>query len=252
MESFATLGDNTRLHYEVFGQGVPVITIHGWLGTPRIDLGHVNDWLSEKYHVYSPTLRGFGQSRPPQRDFPIDFYERDADDILTFMDALSIKKAHLIGYSDGGEAVLIAAGKQPDRFYSVIAWGAVGYFGDAMRPAAERLAPATFLENKPDVMALHGITDAQAFVANWIEAVIGIIENGGDVSLNFAKHITAPLLLMLGDKDILNPQEYGQKLADTAQNGQLVMIENCPHEIQKHQWDALKSYIAPFLHSHTS
>lgn len=251
MEAYVNISTGVRLHYEHLGQGAPVVTVHGWLGTPRRDLGTVNDWLATSYQVYSPTLRGFGQSRPPQRDFPIDFYERDADDILAFMDALGIEKVHLLGYSDGGEAAIIAAGKQPERFQSVIVWGAVGYFGEAMRPAAERLAPATFLENKPDEMAMHGITDAKAFVADWISAVVGLIDRGGDVSVGFAPQITAPLLLMLGDQDTLNPQEYGQRLADMAPNGQLMMVDDSPHEIQKHQFEILKTQIAQFLETNS-
>ena len=40
---FADLSD-FKMHYEESGTGVPLIVVHGWLGTARTDLGHVIDW----------------------------------------------------------------------------------------------------------------------------------------------------------------------------------------------------------------
>lgn len=247
---FADCSTGVRLFYEDQGSGPPVIAVHGWLGTARTDLGNVIDWLSADYRVIGPSLRGYGQSRPPQRDFPNDFYYRDADDLLAFMDALNIDKAHLFGYSDGGEVALIAAGKQPERFYSVATVGSVGYFGPEMRPVAQRSAPATFLSNDPDLMALHGITNAKAFVADWIRAVVHMIDRGGDVSLSLAPNITAPVLLMLGDKDTLNPQVYGQRFIDAVPDGRLLMFD-AGHPIHDEQWDAFTTALGRFLSENT-
>ncbi|MEL6270841.1 MAG: alpha/beta hydrolase [Chloroflexota bacterium] len=246
---FADLSTGVRLHYEDVGEGTPVIAIHGWLGTARTDLGNVIDWLSESYRVIGPTLRGYGQSRPPQRDFPNDFYYRDADDVLALMDALEIEKAHIIGYSDGGEVALICTGKQPERFLSVTTWGSVGYFGPEMRPAAQRSAPATFLSNDPELMARHEITNAKAFVADWISAVVYMIDRGGDVSLSMAPNITCPVLLMLGDKDTLNPEKYGQRFVDVAPNARLVMFKDTGHPVHDEQWEQFTKTVGPFLKS---
>ncbi|MEM6526767.1 MAG: alpha/beta hydrolase [Chloroflexota bacterium] len=248
---FADLSTGVRLHYEDAGDGTPVIAIHGWLGTARTDLGNVIDWLSESYRVIGPTLRGYGQSRPPQRDFPNDFYDRDADDVLALIDALNIEKAHIIGYSDGGEVSLICAGKQPERFLSATTWGSVGYFGPEMRPAAQRSAPATFLSNDPELMARHEIINAKAFVADWISAVVHMIDRGGDVSLSMAPHITCPVLLMLGDKDTLNPEKYGQHFVDATPNARLVMFKDTGHPVHDEQWEQFTKTVGPFLKSAT-
>ena len=107
------------LHYEDTdpnGDLTPVILIHGMLGTARGHLGHVIDWLAAQgFRAIGVTLRGYGQSLPKPRDFPNNFYHRDCDDLLAFMNAIDIPKAHLIGYSDGGEVALIAAGIAPSR-----------------------------------------------------------------------------------------------------------------------------------------
>jgi len=118
----------------------PVILIHGMLGTARTHMGHVMDWLhGQGFHVIGLTLRGYGKSQPKPRDFPDRFYERDAEDLLAFIDALSIERAHLIGYSDGGAIALIAAGRASERIASCIAIGAVGHFGPELRTLFQRL-----------------------------------------------------------------------------------------------------------------
>ncbi|MBE0691208.1 MAG: alpha/beta hydrolase, partial [Anaerolineae bacterium] len=214
---FVEIETGACLHYEDVGHGEPLIALHGMLGTARGHLSQVIDYLSADYRVLGPTLRGYGQSTPKPRDFPVDFYHRDARDVLAFMDALGVEQAHIIGYSDGGETALSAAGLAPERFKSVVSWGAVGYFGPAMRPFAQRLYPATWMT--AEEKALHGIADADAFALAWVHAVKTMIDAGGDVSLSLAPSIDAPLLLMLGERDLLNPREYGQNYVGRTKNG---------------------------------
>jgi valacyclovir hydrolase len=237
-----------RLHYEDVGDGAPLIALHGFLGTGRADLGSVIDWLSADagggYHVLAPSLRGYGESLPKPRDFPVDFYRRDARDVLAFMDALGIERAHLFGYSDGGETAMMAAGLQPGRFKSVMTVGAVGYFGPAMRPVAQAMYPATWLTEAEK--ARNHITDPDAFVLGWINAVKTLIDQGGDVSLSLAANITCPVLLMLGERDTLNPQDYGQNFIDRTPNGRLVMFPT-GHAIHDQDWDGFQRIVGEFL-----
>jgi valacyclovir hydrolase len=239
-----------RLDYEDAGVGVPLIALHGMLGTGRADLANVIDWLSDEqrpggsYHVLAPSLRGYGESLPKPRDFPPDFYRRDALDVLAFMDALGIEEAHLFGYSDGGETALMAAGLQPKRFKSVMTVGAVGYFGPAMRPIAQAMYPATWMTEEEK--ARSHITDPDAFALGWINAVKAMIDSGGDVSLSLAPNITCPVLLMLGERDTLNPREYGQNFIDRTPNGRLVMFQT-GHPIHKEDWEGFKRVVGEFL-----
>ena len=116
---YLDIATGARLEYvdtDPAGSDRPVlIAIHGMLGTARTHLGHVIDWLAPDYRVLGPSMRGYGQSRPKPRDFPPDFYRRDTLDLLAFMDALGIERAHVMGYSDGGEIALMAGGMAPER-----------------------------------------------------------------------------------------------------------------------------------------
>jgi valacyclovir hydrolase len=243
---FVDLATGARLHYEESGSpgAPPLIALHGMLGTARLHVGRVIDWLSADYHVYGPTLRGYGESTPKPRDFPLNFYHRDADDVLAFIDALNIPQTHLLGYSDGGETALVAAGKQPQRFRSVAVWGAVGCFGPAMRPSVQRMYPADWL--KPEAMALHGLTDANAFALGWVNATKHMIDSGGDVSLSLADKIACPVLLMLGDQDKLNPEEYAREFVQRAPQGQLRMFA-CRHAVHDERWAEFQRTLGEFL-----
>jgi valacyclovir hydrolase len=231
------------------GEDKPVaVVLHGLLGTARKDLDNVIDWLKPDYRVIGPSLRGYGGSTPKPRLFPPDFYQQDARDVLAFMAALGIDKAHLLGYSDGGEVSLLAAGTNSARFHSVTVWGAVGYYGPAMRPVVQRMFPGDWITQEE--RDLHGIDNVDSFVLGWIQSVRKIIDAGGDLSLSLAPQIIAPLLMLLGTQDTLNPASYGQRYVDRAPQGRLEMVE-CGHAIHDQSWEDFKALVGPFLASNT-
>ncbi len=230
------LPTGATLHYEDShpqSEHIPVILIHGLLGTARGHLGHVMDWLvNEGYRVIGITLRGYGESQPKPRRFPNNFYHQDANDVMALMDALSISKAHLIGYSDGGEVILIAIGEHPHRFVSAIAIGAVGYYSPELRPIFQRTYPGTWITEAEKQE--HEIENTDAFALEWVRATTKMIDSGGDVSLSNAHKITCPLIIMLGKGDTLNPQSSGEKFIQQVSNGRVVMF-NCGHPVHDEQ-----------------
>jgi len=241
---YAETHTGARRHYEDTGSGTPVIVLHGMLGTARYHLSRVIDWLSADYRVIGPTLRGYGESTPKPRDFPPDFYRRDALDLLALLDAIDLPAAHLLGYSDGGEVALIAAGLQPQRFRSVSTIGAVGYFGPEMRPGVQRMYPVDWV--KDEEKALHGLDDPVPVVMQWIRAAKMLIDSGGDASVSLAPNITCPVLLMLGEQDRLNPASCAQVFLARVSDGRLQMFD-CGHPIHDQQWDAFRETFGGFL-----
>ncbi|MCY3779119.1 MAG: alpha/beta hydrolase [Chloroflexi bacterium] len=226
------LATGAALHYEDMmpdSDQTPVILLHGMLGTARRHLAHVMDWLhGEGFRVIGLTLRGYGESLPKPRDFPDDFYQRDCDDLLAFMNALGIKRAHVIAYSDGGEVALIAAGKSPDRIASCIAIGAIGNFGPELRSVFQRMYPGDWISDEDK--RIHGFTDAAKFTGEWLRAMTRMIDAGGDVSLSSADNIECPLIVMLGRHDKLNPPQYGERFVSRVKNGRLALFD-CGHAV---------------------
>ncbi|MAU13014.1 MAG: hypothetical protein CL607_24560 [Anaerolineaceae bacterium] len=247
---FVETSTGARLHYVERNPAnphpIPVIAVHGMLGTAETHLGHVMNWLeAQGYRVIGPTMRGYGQSEPKPRDFPLRFYDRDAADVLAMMDALNIDRAHIIGYSDGGEIALMCAGLQPERFASSASWGAVGYFGPDMRPVAQRMIPGSAWMTDEDVEQ-HQLGDKDNFAQQWVRATVHMIDSGGDVSVSLASDITCPVLVMLGTQDTLNPASYAQVFLEKVKNGKLAMFD-CGHPVHDEQTEAFYAALKAHL-----
>jgi valacyclovir hydrolase len=238
------ISTGANLYYEDRGQGEPFILVHGLIGSAAEHFPRVMDWLEKDYRVLGLTLRGYGHSTPKPRDFPLRFYHRDAADVLAFMDALGIEKAHILGYSDGGETALIAAGTQPERFKSVMIIGAIGSFGPEMRPLVQRPYPGDWISDEE--VAFHGIANRAQFTQQWVTAMKAYIDAGGDISLSLAPKITAPVLLMLGESDTLNPVAYGEKYIAQTPNGRLEVFK-CGHAVHDEDWDTFQKVVSDFL-----
>ena len=220
---FQALPTGATLAYDVFGDGEPALLVHGWLGSPDSDVREVRDWLTAHgYRTLGPTRRGYGKSLPKPRDYPLDFYHRDALDLLALMDALNWPRGHLLGFSDGGETALIMAGLAPERFKTCFVWGAIGYYGPDMRAAAQAVFPGSWMTE--DEKARNGITNPDAYVLQWATAVKRMIDLGGDVSLSLAPQMDLPVVMMLGAEDRLNPAPYAQKLVDAMPDGRLIVV----------------------------
>jgi valacyclovir hydrolase len=220
------------------GDGKPVvILIHGWLGSWDFEFGPEIEWLRPAYRVLAPSRRGYGRSGPKPRTYTRDFYRRDAEDIAAWMDALEVRQAHIVGYSDGGEVAVLLPIIRPDLVKSAAAWGAVGFFTPDQREYVQRKWPPTWVSEQ--ARALHGPEYIDQMVLGWITAMKQIIDSGGNVSLEEAHTITCPLLLMLGRADTLNPEHLGRKLAERAAKGRLVMFD-CGHQVHREQTEAFR------------
>src|SRR5215472_8297419 len=110
-----------RIWYAVFGQGEPVIFVHG-------GMGNSNYWglqvpaLARHYKVI--VLDSRGQGRTTWNSEPPLSFHLMASDVLGLMDALHIPKAALVGWSDGGIIGLDIAIHHPERLTRLFAFGA--------------------------------------------------------------------------------------------------------------------------------
>jgi len=90
--------NGVNLFYDRLGIGEPLVLIHG-LGE-RIEGWEFQRTLAEHFELIIPDLRGFGKTRAPQnQDITINAM---AQDIVALLDHLSIRKAHILGFSMGG------------------------------------------------------------------------------------------------------------------------------------------------------
>ena len=108
-------------HYFVEkGQGEPLILLHGNGENCSYFRGQI-DAFSKRYHVYAIDTRGHGRTPRGGKPFTIRQF---AEDLLYFMDAHQIEKAHLLGFSDGGNIAAVFAIHHPERVDRLILNGA--------------------------------------------------------------------------------------------------------------------------------
>jgi pimeloyl-ACP methyl ester carboxylesterase len=108
------------LYYETYGQGEPLVLIHGGLANGTYFRNQI-PVFAETYQVIVVDSRGHGRSTFD--DQPIS-YELMASDILALLDQLKIEQANIVGWSDGGIIGLELAIHHPERLIKVVAYGA--------------------------------------------------------------------------------------------------------------------------------
>jgi pimeloyl-ACP methyl ester carboxylesterase len=130
-----------NIHYEVEGQGPPLIMQHGFSGT--LDAWRTNGYvqaLSKEYKGIFLSARGRGQSDKPH-DPKAYYFKNMVLDLVAVLDDLKIKKAHYLGYSMGGAIGFRIPMYAPDRFYSLML-GGNGYTSGKTLQKYEDLGPA--------------------------------------------------------------------------------------------------------------
>jgi pimeloyl-ACP methyl ester carboxylesterase len=108
--------DGTKFHYMEMGSGTPVVLIHGSGGTAANWMANgLGAAVARTNKVYAIDMRGHGQTVGPdgkrQRRTP----NMDLD-VLAFMDAMKIQKAHIGGFSMGGSITSQLMARAPERF----------------------------------------------------------------------------------------------------------------------------------------
>ena len=115
-----------RIRYVDQGSGQPVVLVHGF--SSNIETGWVNPGvfanLAKDHRVIALDLRGRGKSDKP-RDAKA-YGSEVAQDVVRLLDHLNIQRAHIVGYSMGGNIVAKLLITNPDRFFTATLGGAAG------------------------------------------------------------------------------------------------------------------------------
>ncbi|KAF4099949.1 hypothetical protein G5714_020075 [Onychostoma macrolepis] len=124
--------NGVNLHYQRTGDGEhTVLLLPGALGSAQTDFAPQLEKLDKRcFTLVALDPRGYGRSRPPDRDFPPDFFHRDAKDAVDLMQALGFRRFSLLGWSDGGITALIAAAFNPALVQKMLVWGSNAYVSE--------------------------------------------------------------------------------------------------------------------------
>lgn len=152
---FARSGD-LQIHYEVHGEGAPLVLVHGWAANIRInwELTGWMDALRTARQVIAVDIRGHGDSDKPH-DPEAYGYAAMAEDVIAVMDHLGVERADFVGYSLGAFVGVHLLGHDADRFDSFVLMG-IGDEDDESLALAPRIAAALRAESPSQ------ITDSEA------------------------------------------------------------------------------------------
>ena len=239
----ATL-NGARLHYEVYGQGDPVLLVSGLGGAAIGWLLQVKD-LSARYQVITLDNRGVGESEVP--DLPAYPTALLADDAAALLDHLGVTRAHVVGASMGGTISMELAIRHPKKVRSLsicCSWArGDGRFIQIIR-SWMALTPHVSLEDRfrhvlfPWIYSPAFLAD-EASVAEALKRALayphptrpeGLIRQGeGLIAWNGTrikeiKRIKAPTQVLVGKDDILTPPAFSRELAELISNARLRLL----------------------------
>jgi 3-oxoadipate enol-lactonase len=234
--------DRLDIHYEVEGQGPPIVFIHGLGATSNV--WHAQRTaLSKYYRVIVYDRSGSGRSRRAGDGYSVEAW---ADELAGLLDHLAVPAAVVVGHSLGTMVAQRFAAKYADRTRALVLAGGEAELGPEEKKALTERAraieaggliavagswltavlSAATREANP---ALAGLVremflanDARAYALHCLALRDGAVR--GDHS-----HIRCPTLLTVGDQDLVTPLSWQRQIAAGIANSQIRIIPNTAH-----------------------
>jgi pimeloyl-ACP methyl ester carboxylesterase len=102
------------IHYEVTGEGRPVVLLHGFPDSGRLWRNQVGPLVEAGFKVIVPDMRGYGSSDKPAT---VDAYNIlfAVADVGAVLDDAGIERAHVVGHDWGAAVAWVLAAVAPDR-----------------------------------------------------------------------------------------------------------------------------------------
>lgn len=210
-----------KMYYEIYGEGNPLVLIHGGGSTIQSNFEKVIPLFAKNRKVIAVELQAHG--RTTDRDADLTF-EQDADDIVTLLKNLKIKRADFFGFSNGGTTTLQIAMRHPEMVNKIIVGSALtkrsgvpewfwGFMEGARLENMPEQLKESYLKVAPNPKALQRMHDKD------VKRMI----NFKDIPDDEIKAIKAPTLIIIGDKDVITP-EHAIGLHGQIPNSELAII----------------------------
>jgi 2-hydroxy-6-oxonona-2,4-dienedioate hydrolase len=259
--------------YLVAGEGPPMVLLHG-VGTSAGEWSWVLPELARSHRVYALDLPGYdGSFEPP--DYAPAF---TASFIGSFLDAVGVESAVVVGNSFGGLVALHLALSEPARVSALILSDSAG-LDRTVNPALATLSfprmgqMATALAKTPPGAAQRALSRALLFFArpwqiplkwvkdqyklaqlpNFTEATLATLRSTvgpagqREVLLDKLPRLQMPTLIVWGIEDRVIPYGQAQDALARLQKGSLELISNCGHLPHVEQPKRFVSILGDFL-----
>jgi pimeloyl-ACP methyl ester carboxylesterase len=211
------------VHYQVAGQGEPVVLVHGLSGSSHWWIRNFPA-LASNYTVYLVDLPGFGaMSRRPGQLMLSDM----ATWLLRWMDAVQLERVRLIGHSMGGAIAIQCAAQRPDAI-THLALAAPAAIPPG-HPTVWSYAPQlmeTLAATTPSFLPILAYDAMRAGPWTLLRMTRDLLTH--DVRADL-RRITAPTLLIWGRRDTLVPPSLGLMMRQELPHAELLILDGASH-----------------------
>ena len=201
--------NSVKIYYEVFGNGKPIVLLHGAFMTIDMNWGQLIPELSKTRKVIAIEMQGHGHT--PFSDRKLDLASM-ASDVDGVMDHLKIDSADVVGYSMGGSVAYQLTIQNPKRVKKLVIISSTyktGGWLPAVTNAFKGMKPE-YLTDTPLKTAYDAVAPDKTKWTTFLEQMIAFIKTPFDMGdANIAK-ITSPVLIISGDNDGLDKVELAK------------------------------------------
>lgn len=221
-----------QLHYIEKGQGTPLIFLHG-NGENSGYFKHQITCFSKTYRVIAIDTRGHGQS---PRGFGPFTIRQFAEDLYNFMEEKRIEKAHILGFSDGGNTAMIFAMQYPQKVEKLILNGA-NLYGSGIKASVQI----------PIILGYRLACFFERFSKKADEKaqMLGLMVNDPDIRPQELKKIRARTLVIAGTNDVIK-EKHTRLIWENIPDAKLVLIPG-NHFIAAKKPEAFNHAVEVFL-----
>ncbi len=188
------------VYYEVYGNGNPIILLHGAFYTIEMNWGELIPELSKTRKVIAIEMQGHGHSPFSDRNLSRTTLAKDVESV---MDYLKVDSADVVGYSFGGSVAFQFAIQSPKRLRKLVIISAVyknsGWLPEVTK-AFKNMKPE-FFDNTPLKAAYDAVAPDKTKWTKFLEQMIASAATPYDLGDSNIAKITAPVLLIAGDND---------------------------------------------------
>ena len=199
-----------ELHCEETGDGEPLVLLHG-NGEDGTYFAHQIAHFSQRFRVLALDTRGHGKSPRGEAPFTIRQFARD---LLAFLDARGIERAHLLGFSDGGNIALVFALAHPERVGKLVLNGA-----NLNARGVKRSVQAP-IELGYRIARLFARFSAKARTN---AEMLGLMVNDPNVAPKELVALAAPTLVIAGENDMIR-EDHTRLIARSIPNARLALV----------------------------
>lgn len=210
-----------KIHYATFGSGPDLILLHGGMGNLE-HWGSQIPALAAGHRVIAIDSRGHGRSTRDDRRFT---YRLMAEDTIAVMDALSVARASIVGWSDGGVIGLEVAMRHRERLERLFIFGA-----NADASGMKRATGTTFPRYKKRAAADYRRLSP---TPRRFSALVSMLSRMWSSEPRFSaaqlRSISAPVAVAVGEYDEIIKVSHIRKMGKTIPHATTIVMKQVSH-----------------------